>query len=487
MTNLNNNQSKVESYINYGEKSVRDQRNSRTFTNNQVVSEINSLKGKVKNGLISMEQLNDELDGNDAIWDMINSEEYAKTHNHKKKNCKRAEEDWFCTTLESLADEILMVDKMNKEAEVRDEMLNDAESDLTFTQRMSKKYDDKTILSKNAQSNNSIREVYIHEEKYNVTGSIHLNQLENEVANNNPKVTKVLKREVSEEDFKKFDKYSDLSKYQDAINKLKERLKELSAAPTVNNSTDDNTNVNINFTDIPNVSQEYLGYINSTGYLRKWINELTYEMFQVKEAIRKPIRSNNTKSDVDIFDEAFADFEFSNVEDVNKLFKMKNGSSVFAELKEMIKSGSYTHIILSGFEELLGQVNLTKSEREIVDLVLGRKVFSKAELDEIYPCVKDMTVIKNVIVDYIFMKHSLTVRQLESLFKKISTKLVHTYLNGIDKLHLAYKTCNTCGEDKLLNERNFPVDKMKNDGYKDQCKSCKSEVDRKRYINKKIG
>lgn len=480
----------VESYIVNGDILKRPIRPRKKYTNKEVSKEITLYKNEIN--IIEplkgyYEFLNKKIINNHIINDYINSEKYAKTHNHKKKKCKRSEEDWFCKSLEILADEILMVDKMNLEKVVKEEMLNDPESDLTFTQRMSKKYEGKTILSKNAQSNNSIREIYIHEEKYKVAGSISINQFENEVGKNNAKVTKLLKREVTEEDFKKYDLEGALTNYQEAIVKLKERLIELSTAPTVNNSADDNSNVNNNYISSAKVSQGYIDYINSKGYLKKWINELTYQQYQVKEMIRKPARSNNTKSDVNVYVESFGNFEFSNVSEINTLFKMKGDTTLYSLLKNRYEengvAGNYIHTVLIRFDELVGKAKLDELERDVVDVLIEKKIIP-------YKVEENKPVYQNLmesILEYIYRKHRVfyDVRRLENAIKKISRKIVYLYLDDQNRPIQFHKTCTKCNELKPLNERNFYPDVKKADGYKNKCIACQREEDRMRHKKNK--
>lgn len=121
--------------------------------------------------------------------------------------------------------------------------------------------------------------------------------------------------------------------------------------------------------------------------------------------------------------------------------------------------------LIKTFEGLLEQTTFTDDEQFVLDMLFDN--YTQTQIREKYGEI-------NV--------NNMTTRRISNLINTIiPNKIRDTYLNSVEewlfteKLKGKYKTCNKCGEVKILNERHYRkrLDN-KGDGYRNSCKICES-------------
>jgi hypothetical protein len=432
MFNADKENCRAESYLEYGDKVRPKLYDPITLHKKEIIRGFRRYKTELKKlnlhtdverveALIDM--LGDADSGyDDLIYKHIATLHYADYHGEKRKQ-SLSEFDTFSRGLTTLADEILKVSP------------------------------DKTWLSQDAIERIGKREISLNQTDDNGINFDLLDVMDTTNLRENEKVIllkrlseemKRKQRQISEEDFCKYPELLEMqasiillkdelglsldgeekeSKREEYILKQDEMLLEAQKEAylswgngkprkdihNLNPSEIDVNSVLSPVTDEKELNKKWenlLSYydmkLNGTSQferLKEVINDINYEMFVVKEQLRRPINCNEGKDDT--VNHVDSVIDLSNIEHIRALlgfqteqkkvndgFKIdENGNKVqkqkrftlyhpiYAMLKDKYadKMDSYIFLTLMEFETALEKANLTEIERDIVDVVMQNK------------------------------------------------------------------------------------------------------------------
>jgi hypothetical protein len=118
--------------------------------------------------------------------------------------------------------------------------------------------------------------------------------------------------------------------------------------------------------------------------------------------------------------------------------------------------------LIKTFEGLLEQTKFTEDEQFVLDMLFDN--YTQTQIRENYG---ELNV------------GNMTTRRISNLINTtIPNKIRDSYLDSVEdwlyteKIKGSYKTCNKCGETKLLNERHWHKEPKGVDGFKNSCKTC---------------
>jgi hypothetical protein len=459
-------------------------------------------------------------DLNQPVWiqQYIETEAYAKKHGDKKKTHKRAEEDYFCRGLESLADYILRADK---------------EEQWEFP-----------ILSSHALSVNPKREVFITKDVEKEPGGVYMDSLgftEEQQQSNKVRSLSVRKnreyRSVSDFEIYKYPELKEMQKGVNILNNIlgmsnkmsgieKQGKKELyiwRANDTLKSQKEmafakwmkgeprvqitgrssngmmipdmrDMLEILVNsvrspMTDINELESKWKGVMSFYGVAptgegmyakaRKMRNEIQSDMSLVHDKLRNPIQSRGYKKESTSYGTGV--ISFAKKEHVAALLTVQKERAkgeeyyypIYSLLKEKHKNnaGSSMYIMLKLFDELIELADLTSMERDAVYIIQQKLAFEN-DIADPYERVRH----------YIGEKYEIhkSIKSIKYMLEQtISNKIVEAYLDGEENWESiynhdegTYQTCTQCKKEKLLNERHYGKDNRKKNGYKSICCKC---------------
>jgi hypothetical protein len=234
--------------------------------------------------------------------------------------------------------------------------------------------------------------------------------------------------------------------------------------------------------------------------INKQFNQFGYDLHLIVEKLRQPVvpRKVNQRphpkqkeiidnyhffKKIDLTDSSHVNALLSVVDtDMQKTFKgehykWKEYHPIYKSVTEKHKDKhTYLEILDSEFRDALEIADLDDMQRDIVNLILDQH--------EELSVYEEITVNPyKLIAEYVNDKYDLhkTKTEIKHIIEqRISKVIANTYEdleNGLDM-----KKCNDCGKEKLLSKNNFSPDTRNKTGYKGACKKCLAEKAQK--VNK---